>query len=127
ARRSPVFRTFTWSNRAAALTVVAFVVLVASARGQLIAVVGAEGGTRTPTPLRAHDPESCASANSATSARRASFIIPSSDGQSSRGQRRPDDIDQSPGAARVRNPRDGRGRARAARDRGQVAARRGRE
>ena len=30
---------------------------------------GAEGGTRTPTPLRAHDPESCASANSATSAR----------------------------------------------------------
>ena len=31
--------------------------------------LGAEGGTRTPTPLRAHDPESCASANSATSAR----------------------------------------------------------
>src|SRR5215813_238695 len=34
---------------------------------------GAEGGTRTPTPLRAHDPESCASANSATSAQRASL------------------------------------------------------
>jgi hypothetical protein len=30
---------------------------------------GAEGGTRTPTPLRAHGPEPCASANSATSAR----------------------------------------------------------
>ena len=29
---------------------------------------GAEGGTRTPTPLRALDPESSASANSATSA-----------------------------------------------------------
>src|SRR5437762_10681452 len=36
---------------------------------------GAEAGTRTPTPLRAHDPESCASANSATSARAASVII----------------------------------------------------
>jgi integrase len=35
--------------------------------------LGAEGGTRTPTPLRAHDPESCASANSATSAREASL------------------------------------------------------
>ena len=32
---------------------------------------GAEGGTRTPTPLRALDPESSASANSATSARKA--------------------------------------------------------
>jgi hypothetical protein len=30
---------------------------------------GAEEGTRTPTPLRAHGPEPCASANSATSAR----------------------------------------------------------
>src|SRR5205085_11946201 len=29
---------------------------------------GAEEGTRTPTPLRAHGPEPCASANSATSA-----------------------------------------------------------
>src|SRR6266403_1720984 len=89
---------------------------------ETIASLGAEGGTRTPTPLRAHDPESCASANSATSARRASFIIPSRDGQSSRGRRRPDDFHQPPGAARVRDPRDGRGRARAARDGGQVAA-----
>src|SRR2546427_9953078 len=32
---------------------------------------GAEAGTRTPTPLRALDPESSASANSATSARKA--------------------------------------------------------
>src|SRR5271155_2003731 len=31
--------------------------------------VGAEEGTRTPTPLRVHGPEPCASANSATSAR----------------------------------------------------------
>src|ERR1035438_517204 len=30
---------------------------------------GAGGGTRTPTPLRVHGPEPCASANSATSAR----------------------------------------------------------
>ena len=30
---------------------------------------GAEEGTRTPTPLRVHGPEPCASANSATSAR----------------------------------------------------------
>src|SRR5437899_6980295 len=30
---------------------------------------GAEEGTRTPTPLRAHGPEPCASANSATSAK----------------------------------------------------------
>src|SRR6266851_5864674 len=30
---------------------------------------GAEGGTRTPTPLRVHGPEPCASANSATTAR----------------------------------------------------------
>ncbi len=30
---------------------------------------GAEGGTRTPTPLRVHGPEPCASANSTTSAR----------------------------------------------------------
>jgi hypothetical protein len=37
--------------------------------------LGAEGGTRTPTPLRAHDPESCASANSATSARGKVFIL----------------------------------------------------
>src|SRR5262249_19033857 len=44
-----------------------------SARGGTLGLVrvsvGAEGGTRAPTPLRAHDPESCASANSATSAR----------------------------------------------------------
>jgi hypothetical protein len=32
-------------------------------------LVHAEEGTRTPTPLRAHGPEPCASANSATSAR----------------------------------------------------------
>ena len=32
-------------------------------------VFGAEEGTRTPTPLRVHGPEPCASANSATSAR----------------------------------------------------------
>ena len=31
---------------------------------------GAEGGTRTPTGLRPHDPESCASTSSATSAER---------------------------------------------------------
>jgi hypothetical protein len=31
--------------------------------------LGAEEGTRTPTPLRVHGPEPCASANSATSAR----------------------------------------------------------
>src|SRR5215470_3211252 len=31
-------------------------------------VHGAEEGTRTPTPLRVHGPEPCASANSATSA-----------------------------------------------------------
>ena len=37
--------------------------------GEVVEFSGAEGGTRTPTPLRAHDPESCASANSATSAR----------------------------------------------------------
>ncbi len=36
---------------------------------EVVEFSGAEGGTRTPTPLRAHDPESCASANSATSAR----------------------------------------------------------
>jgi hypothetical protein len=30
---------------------------------------GAEEGTRTPTPLRVHGPEPCASANSATSAK----------------------------------------------------------
>jgi hypothetical protein len=34
----------------------------------LITFFGAEGGTRTPTPLRVHGPEPCASANSATSA-----------------------------------------------------------
>jgi hypothetical protein len=32
--------------------------------------LGAEEGTRTPTPLRVHGPEPCASANSATSARK---------------------------------------------------------
>ena len=37
--------------------------------------LGAEGGTRTPTPLRAHDPESCASAKSATSALGKDFIL----------------------------------------------------
>src|SRR5215470_15758786 len=31
-------------------------------------ILGAEEGTRTPTPLRVHGPEPCASANSATSA-----------------------------------------------------------
>ncbi len=31
-------------------------------------IYGAEEGTRTPTPLRVHGPEPCASANSATSA-----------------------------------------------------------
>ena len=34
---------------------------------------GAEGGTRTPTPLPVLDPESSASANSATSARKGDF------------------------------------------------------
>src|SRR5260370_19548841 len=33
-----------------------------------IGKIGAEEGTRTPTPLRVHGPEPCASANSATSA-----------------------------------------------------------
>src|SRR5438067_13598416 len=33
-----------------------------------INLYGAEEGTRTPTPLRVHGPEPCASANSATSA-----------------------------------------------------------
>ena len=32
-------------------------------------IAGAEEGTRTPTPLRVHGPEPCASANSATSAK----------------------------------------------------------
>jgi hypothetical protein len=32
-------------------------------------LIGAEEGTRTPTPLRVHGPEPCASANSATPAR----------------------------------------------------------
>src|SRR2546429_9738834 len=44
-----------------------FLVLAASDRGQLIAVVGAQGGARTPPPLAAQYPESFASANSATS------------------------------------------------------------
>lgn len=35
---------------------------------ELTLIFGAEGGTRTPTPLRVHGPEPCASANSATSA-----------------------------------------------------------
>src|SRR5579862_4416045 len=39
---------------------------------QLRALNGAEEGTRTPTPLRVHGPEPCASANSATSARHCS-------------------------------------------------------
>src|SRR5260370_39850133 len=34
----------------------------------LIRLFGAEEGTRTPTPLRVHGPEPCASANAATSA-----------------------------------------------------------
>src|SRR5262249_36955819 len=38
--------------------------------GNYVERFGAEAGTRTPTPLRALDPESSASANSATSARR---------------------------------------------------------
>src|SRR6185503_2984830 len=33
-----------------------------------VKMFGAEEGTRTPTPLRVHGPEPCASANSATSA-----------------------------------------------------------
>jgi hypothetical protein len=37
---------------------------------QIVFVFGAEEGTRTPTPLRVHGPEPCASANSATSASR---------------------------------------------------------
>src|SRR5260370_32553454 len=38
--------------------------------------VGAEEGTRTPTPLRVHGPEPCASANSATSAMRCAGELP---------------------------------------------------
>src|SRR5712672_4282802 len=37
---------------------------------------GAEEGTRTPTPLRVHGPEPCASANSATSAMRCAGELP---------------------------------------------------
>src|SRR5690348_18119274 len=37
---------------------------------------GAEEGTRTPTPLRVHGPEPCASANSATSALKAEAGTP---------------------------------------------------
>src|ERR1700738_1370475 len=36
---------------------------------------GAEGGTRTPTPLRVHGPEPCASANSATTAT-VGYVLP---------------------------------------------------
>ena len=39
------------------------------AEPQTVSRIGAEEGTRTPTPLRVHGPEPCASANSATSAR----------------------------------------------------------
>lgn len=35
-------------------------------RAPLLRFGGAQGGTRTPTAVRPHDPESCASANSAT-------------------------------------------------------------
>src|ERR1700677_2228047 len=35
----------------------------------IVGIVGAEEGTRTPTPLRVHGPEPCASANSATPAK----------------------------------------------------------
>src|SRR5947209_19171121 len=38
---------------------------------------GAEEGTRTPTPLRVHGPEPCASANSATSASECLALRPS--------------------------------------------------
>src|SRR5271167_2131813 len=41
---------------------------------------GAEEGTRTPTPLRVHGPEPCASANSATSAREATELTKNSMG-----------------------------------------------
>src|SRR5207253_9242913 len=47
-------------------------------RGNYLIFFGAEAGTRTPTPLRALDPESSASANSATSARLCAGIIASS-------------------------------------------------
>src|SRR6185312_8258054 len=40
------------------------------------AIIGAEEGTRTPTPLRVHGPEPCASANSATSAMRCARGLP---------------------------------------------------
>src|SRR5271163_1130314 len=40
---------------------------------------GAEGGTRTPTPLRVHGPEPCASANSTTSA--IHCVVSSADGR----------------------------------------------
>ena len=42
---------------------------------------GAEEGTRTPTPLRVHGPEPCASANSATSARRDSARLLASENE----------------------------------------------
>ena len=41
---------------------------VQAERHQQLRGLGAEEGTRTPTPLRVHGPEPCASANSATSA-----------------------------------------------------------
>jgi hypothetical protein len=44
-------------------------------------MLGAEEGTRTPTPLRVHGPEPCASANSATSARIASDQMMSPSGR----------------------------------------------
>ena len=42
--------------------------VVQAERHQPLRGLGAEEGTRTPTPLRVHGPEPCASANSATSA-----------------------------------------------------------
>ena len=47
-------------------------------RSILRTIDGAEEGTRTPTPLRVHGPEPCASANSATSARDATEQEPRS-------------------------------------------------
>src|SRR5437660_5730473 len=46
--------------------------------------LGAEEGTRTPTPLRVHGPEPCASANSATSAWKRSYRLEFASWKSSR-------------------------------------------
>src|SRR5882672_4043901 len=65
----PTAELVTSSRTATNIQRVGFTVLCcAMAGGVAQNVDGAEEGTRTPTPLRVHGPEPCASANSATSA-----------------------------------------------------------